>query len=65
MLAITKGHNCAVYLRKLTRNLRKLTRNNLNLDLVNVNAYAKICLILSTRSLDIERKRKSKYNQGP
>ena len=35
ILTVTKGHNCVV-------NLLKLMSNNLNLDLVNINAYAKL-----------------------
>ena len=52
---ITKGHNCVVY-------LQKLTRNNPNLDLVDVNAHAKFGLIPSIRSKDIERKPNSDDN---
>ena len=49
-----RGHN------SLT-NLRKLTLNNHNLDLVNINAYAKFGQIPSIRSQDIERKRSRNY----
>ena len=49
MLMITKCHNHVV-------NLRKLMRNNPNVDLVNVNAYAKSGLIPSICSQDIEWK---------
>ena len=67
---ITKGNNYVVY-------LQKLTRNHPNLDLVNVNTYAKFGLILSMRSQHIERKPNSddvdlvntnayaKYDQSP
>ena len=39
--------------------------NNPNLDLVNINAYAKCAPIPSIYSQDIERKRNSDNNQGP
>ena len=58
ILTVTKGHNCVV-------NLQKLTRSNPNLDLVNINAYAKYDQIPSIRSQDIERKQNSNVNQGP
>ena len=48
-LTIPKGHSCGVY-------LWKLTGNNPNLDLVNVNAWANVGLILSICTQDIERK---------
>ena len=56
LLTITKGHNCVV-------NLREMTRNDPHL--FNINAYAKWGLIPSIRSQDIERKRSSDDNQGP
>ena len=58
MLTTTKGRNCVVL-------SRKLTCNNPNLDLVNINAYAKFGLIPSIVSQDIEWKRNSDNNQGP
>ena len=51
ILTITKSHNSVV-------NLRKLMCINPNVDLVNVNAYAKFGLILSIHSQDIEEKPK-------
>ena len=48
-MTITKGHDRVV-------NLWKLTRNNHNVDLVDVNAYAKSGLIPSNCSWDIVRK---------
>ena len=41
-----------------------MTGNNLNLDLVNINAYTKFGQNLSFHSKDIERKRNSDINQG-
>ena len=58
ILTSTKGHNSVI-------NLWKLTCNNANLDLVNINAYAKFGQIPSICSQDIERKRNSDLNQGP
>ena len=55
ILTSTKGHNSVI-------NLRNLTRNNTNLDLVNINAYAKFGQIPSMYSQDIERKRNSDIN---
>ena len=49
ILTITKGHNPVVYLLKLMCNYP-------NLDLVNINAYAKFSLIPSIRSQDTEWK---------
>ena len=40
-------------------------RNNPNLDVFNINAYAKFSQIPSTISEDIEQKRNSDLNQGP
>ena len=57
-LKITKGHNCNVY-------LEKLTRSNRNPDLVSINEYAQFALIPSRGSQDIERKRNSDDNQRP
>ena len=53
-----KGHNSVI-------NLRKFMRNNPNLDVFNINAYAKFDQIWSIISQDIERKRNSNINQGP
>ena len=53
-----KGHNSVI-------SLRKLTRNNSNLDLVNINAYAKFGQSPSICFQDFERKRNSDLNQGP
>ena len=39
--------------------------NNPNLDVVNINAYAKFGQIPSICSQDIERKRNYDINQGP
>ena len=58
ILIITKGYNWFDY-------LRKLTRNNPNLDLVSVNAYAKLGLIPFIGSQNIEQKWNSEDNQGP
>ena len=48
----------------LVINLRKLTHINPNLDLVNINAYAKCGQIPSICSQDIERKQNSDKNHG-
>ena len=40
-------------------------RNNPNLNLVNMNAYAKLGQIPSIHSQDIEQKQNSDINQGP
>ena len=58
MLIAIKGHNSV-------KNLRNLACNNLNLDLVNINAYTKFCQIPSIHSQVIERKQNSDINQGP
>ena len=42
-----------------------MTGNNPKLDLVNDDVHTKFGRILSIRSQDIERKRKSDVNQGP
>ena len=42
-----------------------MTGNNPKLDLVNDDVHTKFGQILSIRSQDIERKRKSDVNQGP
>ena len=55
---LTKGHNSVII-------LRKLTLNNRNLDLANINAYAKYRQIPSIHAQDIERKRNSDINEGP
>ena len=39
--------------------------NNPSVDVVNINAYAKLWQIPSIRSQDIERKRNSDITQGP
>ena len=57
ILRIIKSHNSVV-------NLQKLMCNNTNLDLVNINAYAKLYQIPSTCSLDIEQK-PNDNNQAP
>ena len=49
ILTSIKGHNSVI-------NLRKLTLNNPNIDLVNINAYAKFGQIPSICSQDIEQK---------
>ena len=59
ILTIIKDHNCVVYMY-----LQKLKRNNPNLDLVNINAFAKFGLFQSIRSGDIERKENADNNQG-
>ena len=48
ILTITKGRNCV-------GNLRKLTNNNPDLELVKVDAYARVDQILWICSQDIER----------
>ena len=57
-MLMTKGHNCVVY-------LQKLTCNNITLQLVNINASAKLSLIPSIGSQSIEQKGSSDDNQGP
>ena len=56
ILTSIKGHNSVKY-------LRKLTCNNPNLDIVNINAYAKLGQIPSIHSQVIERKRNSDINE--
>ena len=58
ILTAIKGHNSVI-------NLQKLTHLNSNLDLVNINAYAKFGQIPSIRSQHIEQKLNSDINQGP
>ena len=53
-----KGNNSVIY-------LWKLMRNNPNLDVFNINAYAKFDQIPSTISQDIQQKRNSDISQGP
>ena len=57
-LTSIKGHN-------FVKCFGEMTLNNPNLDLVNINAYAKFRQIPSLRSQDIERKPNSDINQGP
>ena len=52
-----EGHNSVTY-------LQKLMCNNPNLNVFNINAYAKFGQIPSTISQDIERKWNSDVNQG-
>ena len=58
ILTSIKGHNSVEM-------FGKLTHNNPNLDLVNINAYAKFGQIPSIHSQVIERKQNSDINQGP
>ena len=51
------GHNSVI-------NFLKLTCNNTNVDVVNINVYAKLGQIPSIRSQDIEQKQNSDINQG-
>ena len=44
---------------------KTMTGNYHKLDLVNIDAHTKFGLIMSIRSQDIERKRKSDLNIGP
>ena len=44
---------------------KTMTGNYHKLDLVNIDAHTKFGLIMSIRSQDIERKRKSDLNKGP
>ena len=57
-LRIIMGHNSDI-------NLQKLMCNNSNLDLVNINAYAKLGQIPSICSQDIEQKQTFDNNQRP
>ena len=57
ILTSIKGHTAVT-------NKQKMTGNNLNLNLVNINAYTKCDEILSILSKDFERKRNSNINQG-
>ena len=59
ILTIIKDHKCVAYMY-----LQKLIRNNPNLDLVNINAFAKFGLFQSIRSGYIERKENADNNQG-
>ena len=63
--------NVTIYLvnsQKLVENrpfvIEVLSRNE-NLDIVNINAFAKFGVILSICSEDTERKRNSDIDQGP
>ena len=58
ILASIKGHNSI-------KIFGKMTGNNPKLDHVNVDVHTKFGQILSIRSQDIERKRKSDVNIGP
>ena len=58
ILKSIQGHNSVI-------NLQKLTHNNPNIDLVNINAYAKFGKIPSICSQDIEQERNSDINQVP
>ena len=58
ILISIKGNNSVA-------NLRNLPLYNPNLDIINVNVYTKLGLILSIGSQNIERKRNSDINQGP
>ena len=53
-----KGHNSAI-------NLWKFMRNNPNIDVFNINAYAKFGQIPSIISQDIKWKWNSYISQGP
>ena len=44
---------------------KTMTGNYHKLDIVNIDAHTKFGLIMSIRSQDIERKRKSDLNKGP
>ena len=44
---------------------KTMTGNYHKLDLFNIDAHTKFGLIMSIRSQDIERKRKSDLNKGP
>ena len=44
---------------------KTMTGNYHKLDLVNIDAHTKFGLVMSIRSQDIERKRKSDLNKGP
>ena len=58
ILTSIKGH-------KYVKNVQKLMCNNPNLDLVNINAYAKFGQNPSNCSQDIEWKQNSDISQGP
>ena len=58
ILTSVKGHNSVM-------NWRKWTLNNPELDVVNINAYAKLGQNPFIYSQDIERKRNSDIIQGP
>ena len=58
ILTLIKGRNSVA-------NLRKTKTYNINVDLVNDNAFTKFGLILSIRSQDIEQKPISDVKQGP
>ena len=60
ILTLIKGHTG-----NSVKNLPKLTSNNPNLDLVNINAYAKFSEIPSIHSQVIEWKQNSDINQRP
>ena len=52
-----KGHSSVIY-------LRELVRSNPNLDVFNINAYARFGQIPATSSQDVERKLNSDINRG-
>ena len=49
----------------LVTNKQNMEGSNLNIDLVNINAYIKFGEILPFCSQDIERKQNFGINQGP
>ena len=59
ILTSIKGHN------SVTRKFVKIMRNNPNLDLVSIQAHAKLGQIPLIRSQDIGWKQNSDINQGP
>ena len=58
ILTLIKGRNSI-------KILRKMTGYNPKLDVVTVDVYTNFGQILSIRSQDIEREKKSDVNQGP
>ena len=65
VLKILSGNAILTSINNSVKTSRKLTYNIPNLDLVNINTYAKFGQIPSICSHDMELKRNSDVNQGP
>ena len=65
VLKILSGNAILTSINNSVKTSRKLTYNNPNLDLVNINTYAKFGQIPYFCSQHIQLKRNSDVNQGP